>query len=51
MSKHLITIGFLVGALVCYGLGFGLSAMLLVAVGLVLELVFWLRLVHLWLRR
>lgn len=46
MSNHLITCGFLLAAVVLYGLGLGLPATALVVLGALCELVFWVRLLR-----
>jgi len=44
MKRHVITGLFLLTALACYAAGFGAGVFVLVAVGVVFELVFWGRL-------
>ena len=44
-QRHLITALILVLALVFYGVGFSLGAIAIIAIGAILELVFWVRLV------
>jgi hypothetical protein len=49
--RHLITLAFLIGAVALYVLGAGLSAMVLLALGVVAELVFWFRVFRIFRRR
>lgn len=45
MNYHLITVAFLLAAGACYAAGFAGGMLALLAVGLVLEGVFWIRLI------
>ncbi len=46
MRYHLVTLAFLLAAGACYAAGFAGGMFALLAVGLVLECVFWIRLIR-----
>ncbi len=46
MNYHLITIAFLLAAGACYAAGFAGGMLALLAAGLVLECIFWMRLIR-----
>jgi hypothetical protein len=46
MKRHLVTVAFLMAALFCYAVGSNFGVIAFVAAGLVLEVVFWSRLIH-----
>lgn len=43
MPQYLITVGFLVAALICYVAGASIGAIALATAGLLLEAIFWIR--------
>ena len=45
MKRHLITATFLMAALLCYAIGSNFGVIFFVAVGVVFEAIFWLRLI------
>ena len=45
MKRHLITVGFLILAIISYVAGFAPGARIFIALGIILECIFWFRLV------